>query len=432
MNTIQMKIVEADSLDGIKDYLRRPANHQQNLSGIVRDIFLQVKSNGDAAVRELTLKLDKVLIEDFKVSQEQITAAEHSLDPALKSAIRQARDNIYAFHKAQTPENISVETIPGVRCWTKWVAIDEVGIYIPGGTAPLFSTVLMLAVPAMIAGTKRVALFTPPGKDGTVHPAILFAADICGVHEIYSVGGAQAIAAMALGTDQIPGVDKIFGPGNSYVTEAKMQASLQGVAIDLPAGPSEVMIIADNTADPEAVAADLLAQLEHGSDSQAMLLTNDSKFAVEVNEQLQSLSLLLPRRDVIVKSIENSFTIVAEDELILEIANAYAAEHLIIQTKNTNYYVENIRHAGSVFIGPWTPESAGDYASGTNHTLPTYGYARAWSGVNLFSYLKQITYQEISRSGLEKLGPVVETMAKAELLDAHALSVAVRLNKKLV
>jgi histidinol dehydrogenase len=432
MNVLQMKILEANSFIDIERFLKRPTHSQQDISDIVRDIYDQIKLNGDNALRDLTHKLDGVLLSDFKISKADISKAESQLDSTLIAAIKQAKENIYAFHKAQMPESISVETMPGVRCWTRWVAIDEIGIYIPGGTAPLFSTVLMLAIPALIAGNKRVALFTPPRPDGSVHPAILYAASICGVREVYKIGGAQAIAAMTLGTEQIRKVDKIFGPGNAYVTEAKMQAMIRGIAIDLPAGPSEVMIIADSTADPIAVASDLLAQLEHGADSQAILLTNDSKFAKEVNEQIQILSPLLPRRNVIEKSIENSIAIVAGDKLIVEIANTYAAEHLIIQTGNNNYFLENICHAGSVFIGPWTPESAGDYASGTNHTLPTYGFARAWSGVNMFSFLKQVTYQEISRAGLESLGPVIETMAKAESLHAHALSVSVRLRSNQV
>lgn len=428
MKAVKMKIHQADSLLRITEYLSRPSFDKSDVAGIVKKIFDQVKSRGDIAVRELTLQFDKVEINDFQVSPQEIAEAEKLLDSSLKTAILQAKENIYTFHKAQMPNGISIETMPGVNCWTKWVAIDEIGIYIPGGTAPLFSTVLMLAVPAMIGACNRVALFTPPGQDGSVHPAILYAADICGVQEVYKIGGAQAIAAMTFGTEKVRRVNKIFGPGNSFVTEAKMQAIQQGVAIDLPAGPSEVMIIADNTADPVAVAADLLAQLEHGADSQAILLTNDSKFASAVNKEIQHLSLLLSRRNIIEKSIENSFSIVAKNDLIIEIANEYAPEHLIIQTNQNDYFMEHIRHAGSVFIGPWTPESAGDYASGTNHTLPTYGFARAWSGVNIFSYLKQITYQEISRAGLEALGPVIETMAKAEMLDAHAMSVSVRLN----
>lgn len=427
MDKIQMKMIETDTLAAIKQYLQRPLNLQEDVSQIVSNIFAKVKRQGDDAIRELTFQLDKVLLEDFRVSEDEILEAEFELSSELKSAIQQAKANIYAFHKAQSLANITIETMSGVKCRTRWVAIDEIGIYIPGGTAPLFSTVLMLAIPALIAGSRRVALFTPPRKDGSVHPAILYAAKLCAVQEIYKIGGAQAVAAMTFGTDQIPKVDKIFGPGNAFVTEAKMQATLLGVAIDLPAGPSEVMLIADQTADPAFVAADILAQLEHGADSQALLLTTDSAFAAEVNGQIQLLSLHLPRRDVISKSILNSFIIIAEKSLIVEIANNYAAEHLIIQTGNNDYYVDEIRHAGSVFIGPWTPESAGDYASGTNHTLPTYGYARAWSGVNLLSYLKQVTYQEISKSGLEKLGPIIETMAKAELLDAHALSVSIRL-----
>lgn len=429
MDKIQMKILKATSLTEIKSYLDRPSNNQEDVSKIVREIFELVKEKGDKALRELTLKLDKVWLNEFKVTQNEILASMEGIDTELKKAIRQAKENIYLFHKAQSPANISIETMPGVKCWTRWVAIDEIGIYIPGGTAPLFSTVLMLAIPALIAGTKRVALFTPPRQDGSVHPAILFAAQLCGVHEVYKIGGAQAVAAMTLGTEQISKVDKIFGPGNSYVTEAKMQAMLRGVAIDLPAGPSEVLIIADNTADPVFVAADLLAQLEHGADSQAILLTPDAELAFEVNRQMQVLSANLPRINVIEKSILHSFTIIAKKELIPELANHYATEHLIIQTGNNEFYLEAIRHAGSVFIGPWTPESAGDYASGTNHTLPTYGYARSWSGVNLLSYLKQVTYQEISEAGLKKLGPIIEKMAKAELLDAHALSISVRLNK---
>lgn len=399
---------------------------RQSVAAIMDD----VRQRGDVALKELELKFDKTKLENLQVSEKEIDTAETLLKEELKEAIRNAKTNIHKFHAAQIPTLAKVETADEVICWQKAVAIEKVGLYVPGGTAPLFSTVLMLAVPAEIAGCSEVVLCTPPAADGSVHPAILYAAKISGVHKIFKVGGAQAIAAMACGTASIPKVYKIFGPGNPYVTMAKQLASLQDVAIDMPAGPSEVAIIADESAKAEVVAADMLSQAEHGTTSQSVLFTTSKNFALEVCDEADRQCALSPRAAFISKSLENSKIFVLPDlRTAMEMCNAYAPEHLIISCNGYKELAEQVINAGSVFLGYHTPESAGDYASGTNHTLPTSGYARMYSGVNLDSYIKKITFQEISRKGLEKLSNTINTLAENELLIAHKNAVLVRLKQ---
>lgn len=399
---------------------------RQSVAAIMDD----VRQRGDVALKELELKFDKTKLENLQVSEKEIDTAETLLKEELKEAIRNAKENIHKFHAAQIPTLAKVETADEVICWQKAVAIEKVGLYVPGGTAPLFSTVLMLAVPAEIAGCSEVVLCTPPAADGSVHPAILYAAKISGVHKIFKVGGAQAIAAMACGTASIPKVYKIFGPGNPYVTMAKQLASLQDVAIDMPAGPSEVAIIADESAKAEVVAADMLSQAEHGTTSQSVLFTTSKNFALEVCDEADRQCALSPRAAFISKSLENSKIFVLPDlRTAMEMCNAYAPEHLIISCNGYKELAEQVINAGSVFLGYHTPESAGDYASGTNHTLPTSGYARMYSGVNLDSYIKKITFQEISRKGLEKLSNTINTLAENELLIAHKNAVLVRLKQ---
>lgn len=399
---------------------------RQSVAAIMDD----VRQRGDVALKELELKFDKVKLENLQVSEKEIDTAETLLKEELKEAIRNAKTNIHKFHAAQIPTLAKVETADEVICWQKAVAIEKVGLYVPGGTAPLFSTVLMLAVPAEIAGCSEVVLCTPPAADGSVHPAILYAAKISGVHKIFKVGGAQAIAAMACGTASIPKVYKIFGPGNPYVTMAKQLASLQDVAIDMPAGPSEVAIIADESAKAEVVAADMLSQAEHGTTSQSVLFTTSKSFALQVCDEADRQCALSPRAAFICKSLENSKIFVLSDlNTAMEMCNDYAPEHLIISCNGYRDLAEQVINAGSVFLGYHTPESAGDYASGTNHTLPTSGYARMYSGVNLDSYIKKITFQEISRKGLEKLSTTINTLAENELLVAHKNAVVVRLKQ---
>lgn len=373
-------------------------------------------------------QFDKVALGALTVTEEEQKEAEALVSEELKKAIRLAKQNIETFHAAQCFEGKRIETQPGVTCWQKAVAIEKVGLYIPGGTAPLFSTVLMLAVPAKIAGCKEIVLCTPPGKDGKVHPAVLFAAKVAGVNRIFKAGGVQAIAAMAYGTESIPKVYKIFGPGNQYVTAAKQLVSLRDVAIDMPAGPSEVEVLADETANPAFVAADLLSQAEHGVDSQAMLITTSSALQQAVKEEVERQLALLPRKEIAEKSLANSKLIVVRnmDEAI-ELTNSYAPEHLIIETAEYMSVAERIVNAGSVFLGSLTPESAGDYASGTNHTLPTNGYAKAYSGVSLDSFIRKITFQEIKPEGIRTIGPAIEEMAANEFLNAHKNAVTVRL-----
>jgi len=424
----KINIIENPPRETWEELLKRPAMDSEFLDRAVEDIFFAVNRKGDQALKDFTRAFDGVEIDKLQVSAEEIYASEKLVSAGLQKAIQAAAANIRKFHAAQQCKPVRLETAPGVVCWQKPVALQRVGLYIPGGTAPLFSSVLMLAVPAQIAGCKDIVLCTPPGKDGKVNPAILYAAKISGVTGVYTVGGAQAIAAMAFGTESIPKVNKIFGPGNQFVTAAKQAVQKLGVAIDLPAGPSEVLVMADETADARFVASDLLSQAEHGPDSQVILTTTDKKLAedtiIAMAEQLQQL----PRREMIEESLESCKIIVMEsiDEMI-DMVNEYAPEHLIIAMKNMYKVADAIENAGSVFLGNFTPESAGDYASGTNHTLPTNGFAKAYSGVNLDSFVKKITFQEITPAGLQGLSETLQQMAEAENLHAHKLAVSVRL-----
>lgn len=410
------------------ELLKRPTLNTENLFDTVRGIINRVRAEGDVAVLALEEQFDKVKLTSLAVSAEEWQEAETLLSDELKAAIRLAKQNIETFHAAQRFEGKKVETQPGVACWQKAVAIEKVGLYIPGGTAPLFSTVLMLAIPAKIAGCREIVLCTPPGRNGKVHPAVLFAAQVAGVDKVFKAGGVQAIASMAYGTESIPKVYKIFGPGNQYVTAAKQLVSLRDVAIDMPAGPSEVEVLADETANPTFVAADLLSQAEHGVDSQAVLITTSAALQQAVKAEVERQLALLPRKEIAEKSLENSKLIVVNsmDEAI-EMTNAYAPEHLIVETANYMEVAEKVVNAGSVFLGSLTPESAGDYASGTNHTLPTNGYAKAYSGVSLDSFIRKITFQEILPEGLRRIGPAIEVMAANEQLDAHKNAVTERL-----
>ena len=410
------------------EILKRPVFDVSDLNEKVGSILAEIKRDGDQALKKYTLKFDGVEVDDFEITEEEINAAEKRIDNELKEAISLASKNIEKFHASQKSEIKKVETSPGVVCWQKAVPVEKVGLYIPGGTAPLFSSVLMLAIPAKIAGCKEIILCTPPGKDGRINPAILYAAKVAGIKRIFRLGGVQAIGAMAYGTDSIPKMHKIFGPGNQFVTAAKQLVSMTDVSIDMPAGPSEVLVVADETSHPGFVAADLLSQAEHGADSQVVLLANNiatlEKVQQEVQNQLQNLS----RSELAEKALKNSIALVLENESeTVELINEYAPEHLILCNKNYSKLAEKINNAGSVFLGNYTPESAGDYASGTNHTLPTNGWARSYSGVNLDSFLKKITFQEISAEGLKTIGPAVETMAAAESLDAHKNAVTLRL-----
>jgi histidinol dehydrogenase len=410
--------------------LKRP---QMDLSGLynsVRNMLAKIKQQGDEALREFTLRFDGVALNNFSVTTAEWDRAERDTEPELKKAIELAAANIEKFHQSQKTTFNKVETMPGVTCWQKAVAIEKAGLYIPGGTAPLFSTVLMLAIPARIAGCREVILCTPPAKDGSVHPAILYAARISGVKKVFKLGGVQAVGAMAYGTESVPKADKIFGPGNQYVTAAKQLVSTDTTAIDMPAGPSEVMVVADESADPAFVASDLLSQAEHGTDSQVVLVVNHPQLTEPVKKQIQEQLDRLPRREIAEKSLKNSIMVVLEKEQdIVEMINHYAPEHLILSTRNYQSMAEKVINAGSVFLGNFTPESAGDYASGTNHTLPTNGWARAYSGVNLDSFMKKITFQEITGDGLLHIGPAIETMAAAEQLDGHKHAVSLRMEK---
>ena len=413
-----------------QEILKRPVMNTENLFDTVRSVIDRVKAEGDCAVLDYEKKFDKVVLTSLAGSEEEQQEAENLVSEDLKAAIRLAKQNIETFHAAQRFEGKKVQTRPGVTCWQKAVAIEKVGLYIPGGTAPLFSTVLMLAVPAKIAGCKEIVLCTPPGRDGKVHPAVLFAAKVAGVNRIFKAGGIQAIAAMAHGTESVPKVYKIFGPGNQYVTAAKQLVSLRDVAIDMPAGPSEVEVLADETANPVFVAADLLSQAEHGVDSQAILITTSVELQQAVKVEVERQLALLPRKEIAEKSLANSKLIVVDSmEEAIELTNAYAPEHLIIETEDYLSVAERIVNVGSVFLGSLTPESAGDYASGTNHTLPTNGYAKAYSGVSLDSFIRKITFQEIKPEGLNIIGPAIELMAANEQLDAHKNAVSVRLGQ---
>ena len=411
------------------EMLRRPVLNVETLFENVGAILKEVRMNGDKAVLEYEERFDKVKLESLAVTPEEIKEAELQVPIELKVAILLAQRNIYTFHKKQKFEGKKVETMEGVTCWQKAVGIEKVGLYIPGGTAPLFSTVLMLAVPAKIAGCKEIVLCTPPNKEGKINPAILYAAQVAGVSKIFKAGGVQAIGAMAYGTESVPKVYKIFGPGNQYVMAAKQQVAMHDVAIDMPAGPSEVEVIADETANSAFVAADLLSQAEHGVDSQVVLITTSEKLLNEVEYEVQHQLSRLPRWEIAEKSLANSKLILVKDmDEAIELTNEYAPEHLIIETQNYMELAEKVVNAGSVFLGSYTPESAGDYASGTNHTLPTNGYAKAYSGVSLDSFIRKITFQEINREGIQNIGPAIEVMAAHEQLDAHKNAVTVRLN----
>ena len=424
-----MKLINYPSKDTWQEILKRPTLNTENLFDTVRTIIDRVRAEGDKAVLEYEAKFDKASLKSLAVTKEEIEEAIDSVDESLKSAITLAKGNIEVFHAAQRFVGKKVETTPGVTCWQKAVAIDKVGLYIPGGTAPLFSTVLMLAIPAKIAGCKEIVLCTPPNHEGKVHPAILFAAHLAGVDKIFKVGGVQAIAAMAYGTESISKVYKIFGPGNQYVTAAKQLVSLRDVAIDMPAGPSEVEVLADETANPVFVAADLLSQAEHGVDSQSILITTSESLQQAVLKEVERQLAELPREVIAQKSIENSKLILVKDmDEAIEMTNQYAPEHLIIETADYASVGERIVNAGSVFLGSYSPESAGDYASGTNHTLPTNGYAHAYSGVSLDSFIRKITFQEITKTGMKNIGPAIEIMAANECLDGHKNAVTVRLN----
>jgi histidinol dehydrogenase len=423
-----MKIVINPKVTEWASILERPVQKTKDIEKIVKPILRKVKRSGDKALKKFALEYDHVQIKNLLVTREEIVAAKALVDPNLKEAILVAKENIERFHAAQQSADLVMEVMPGVTCMRKSVPIQRVGLYIPGGTAPLFSTVLMLGIPANIAGCEEVVLCTPPNKEGNIHPAILYTADLIGIDKIVKAGGAQAVAAMTYGTESVPKVDKIFGPGNQYVTAAKQLAVKKGVAIDMPAGPSEVLVYADQTAVPAFVASDLLSQAEHGVDSQVILVASSEKIAHKVLKEVEVQLEKLPRKDIAKKALDNSVAVIMPvEKTAVELINFYAPEHLIICVENEEQVVNSIVNAGSIFIGNYTPESAGDYASGTNHTLPTYGYARNYSGVSLDSFVKKITYQKITAQGIQNLGPTVEIMAAHEQLEAHKNAVTIRL-----
>ena len=423
-----MNIITNPERSAWKEMLKRPTLNTDILRNTVSEVLNRIRMEGDKAVAEYEEKFDKVRLSSLAVTEKEFAEAEKEVSIELKAAIMLAYNNIRTFHSSQKFEGKKVTTLPGVTCWQKAVAIEKVGLYIPGGTAPLFSTVLMLATPAQIAGCKEIVLCTPPDRTGKIHPAILYAAKIAGVSRVFKAGGVQAIGAMAYGTESVPKVYKIFGPGNQYVTAAKQQVSLRDVAIDMPAGPSEVAVLADETANPAFVAADLLSQAEHGTDSQAILITTSQDLLQSVTEEVDRQLPSLFRKNIAEKSLANSKLILVKtiDEAI-EMVNEYAPEHLIIETKDYVNVAEKIVNAGSVFLGAYSPESAGDYASGTNHTLPTNGYAKAYSGVSVDSFIRKITYQEVTAEGIATIGPAIEVLAANEYLDAHKNAVSVRL-----
>jgi histidinol dehydrogenase len=407
---------------------QRPTKKSKDLGKVIGEVFDEVKKNGDAALRTYTARFDNVVLKDLKVSQEEIDASAALVSEDLKNAIALAKHNIEVFHRSQiTPKKV-VETTPGVTCWQEMRAIEKVGLYIPGGTAPLFSTILMLGIPAVLAGSKEIVLCSPPGKDGKIHPAILYTAKLVGVTNLFKLGGVQAIAAMTYGTESVPSVYKLFGPGNQYVTAAKQHALTQGVSIDMPAGPSELMVVADEAANPSFVASDLLSQAEHGHDSQVICLANTKKQLEDIQAEVALQLKDLPRKEMAANAIDNSQLICfdkIEDQL--DFINVYAPEHLILNVEDETIYLDKIESAGSVFVGPYTPESAGDYASGTNHTLPTNAFARMYSGVNMDAFTKKITFQKISKKGIQAIGSAIELMADAEGLQAHKNAVSLRL-----
>ena len=423
-----MNVIKYPKKEDWVEILKRPSLGDDMVNQAVLEVLDDVKKNGDAAVSKYTEKFDKVALQNFSVSEAEFNEADELVDSTFKKAIQTAKHNIEKFHSAQKLSRKVVETTPGVFCWQKSVPIEKVGLYIPGGSAPLFSTVLMLGIPAKLAGCHEIILCSPPNKEGKIHPAILYTAKLIGLTRIYKIGGIQSIAAMAFGTQSVPKVAKIFGPGNLYVTAAKQIVGMHGVAIDMPAGPSEVAIMADQTSVPSFIAADLLSQAEHGADSQVILFTCKEEILDAINKELDSQLETLPRKEIAKKALENSRAIVLKsvDEM-LEITNEYAPEHLIIAMENAPDVADKIINAGSVFIGNYSPESAGDYASGTNHALPTAGYAKGYSGVNLDSFMKKITFQQLSKYGLFNIGPTIEIMAEAEQLVAHKNAASIRL-----
>lgn len=423
-----MKTIRYPQREEWEALLKRPEVEVETVRGTVNQVLARVRTEGDRAVLDYEAQFDGVHLESLAVTEAELDEAEEAVSISLKAAILLAQQNIRKFHTAQRFEGERIETLPGVVCWQRAVPIKRVGLYIPGGTAPLFSTVLMLAIPAQLAGCRDIILCTPPDKQGKIHPAILYAARVSGVHRIFKAGGVQAIGAMAYGTESVPKVYKIFGPGNRFVTAAKQQVSLRDVAIDMPAGPSEVAVLADEHANPAFVAADLLSQAEHGVDSQVVLVTPSEALVKEVAFEVQRQLSLLPRWEIAEKALAASKLIVVKDlDEAIDLVNAYAPEHLIIQTEHYGELADRVVNAGSVFLGPYAPESAGDYASGTNHTLPTHGYATAYSGVNLDSFVRKITFQEISAEGIQHIGPAIEVMATHEQLAAHRQAVTVRL-----
>jgi histidinol dehydrogenase len=412
------------------ELVQRPVQQLATIEPVIQQIFDQVQAEGDAGLRALTQRLDGVALDSLWVSPEELAAAPAQVTPELQAAIRQAAQNIETFHRRQREAEVVVETSPGVSCWRKSVPLDRVGLYIPGGSAPLFSTLLMLGIPARVAGCQDIVVCTPPDKQGQVHPAILFAAQLLGINKIAKIGGAQAVAALAFGTETVPAVYKIFGPGNQYVTVAKQMVTKMGVAIDMPAGPSEVLVMADETANASFVAADLLSQAEHGPDSQVVVVTDSERLLEQVQAALDQQLDQLPRREIAAKALANSLGVVLPDvNQMLAFSNRYAPEHLILAVRDFEFVSQGVTNAGSVFLGNYSPESFGDYASGTNHTLPTNGYARAYSGVSLDSFVKKITFQKISARGLQELGQTVEIMAAAEGLEAHKRAVSIRLDQ---
>jgi histidinol dehydrogenase len=425
-----MKVFSNPTRPDWPEICERPQLELAFLESSVRNVMNRVKNSGDNALREITLQFDKVDVDRIQVDESEIKNADKLLSVELKNAINQAAKNIRTFHEAQKREVVRVETMPGVSCWRKGVAIDKVGIYIPGGTAPLFSTVLMLGIPASLAGCREIVLCTPPDKSGLINPAILYAATHVGVTKIFKIGGAQAIAAMAYGTESVPAVYKIFGPGNQYVTKAKQLVLEEGVSIDMPAGPSEVLVMADESANPAFIAADLLSQAEHGEDSQVILVLLNKSLVEGVKNEIEKQLASLPRKAIAEKALAHSRVVVFDQRKdAIDFVNEYAPEHLIINTNRYEEIADSIINAGSVFLGNYSPEAIGDYASGTNHTLPTNGYAKAYAGVSLESFMKYITYQQLSMEGLKSLGPVVEAMAEAEQLVGHKLAVSIRLKE---
>ena len=423
-----MKTIENPQQKDWSTILERPTKKVGDIEATVNEIFTDIQKNGDAAVAKYTQKFDHIVLDTSSVSVSEIEAAIALVPQALKEAIQVAKENITKFHAAQKTDKVVVETTKGVSCWQEKRPIQKVGLYVPGGTAPLLSTVLMLAIPAQIAGCKEIVLCSPPNKEGKLPPAILYAANLCGVTKIIKVGGIQAIAAYTFGTATIPQVYKIFGPGNQFVTVAKQLATKFGVAIDMPAGPSELLVVADDSANASYVASDLLSQAEHGADSQVILVSTSKKLIAAVSIEIQKQLEVLPRVAIAQQAIHNSKSIFVEsDEIALALINEYGPEHFIVCTENNDFYIDNIANVGSVFIGTYTPESAGDYASGTNHTLPTNGFTKAYSGVNLDSFTKSITFQEISKEGIQNIGKSIEIMAAAEGLQAHKNAVTLRL-----